>query len=243
MITDVVIAMRRGYGVTGFYDPRMQRVEFYWDPMCPFAWITSRWLARVETKVEMTIDWRFIALAILNEHRDYERDFPPGYPTLHGKGRRMLRVAAAVRAEEGPSAMGPLYSAFGTSIWERQAPAEGDRMAFIAEPDHLVSVLASVGLPARFATAADDDAFDVELRADTAHALSLVGKDVGTPIIAIDPPDGIAFFGPVISRVPDDDEAVELWNAVTTLARWPGFAELKRTLREMPQLPLLASRQ
>ena len=91
-----------------------------------------------------------------------------------------------------------------------------------------------------YAAAADDDAFDAELRESTAIALSRAGRDVGTPIVAVDPPDGPAFFGPVISRVPDDAEAVELWHAVMTLAKWPGFAELKRTLREMPQLPLLA---
>ena len=78
------------------------------------------------------------------------------------------------------------------------------------------------------------------LREETTSALARAGRDVGTPIIAIDPPNGPAFFGPVISRVPSDEEAVELWHAVMTLAKWPGFAELKRTLREMPQLPLLA---
>jgi hypothetical protein len=96
--------------------------------------------------------------------------------------------------------------------------------------------LRAAGLPERFAAAADDDSFDEVLRAETAEALTRAGKDVGTPIVAVSPPDGPAFFGPVISRIPTGDEAVALWDAVMTLASWPGFAELKRSLREMPPL-------
>jgi 2-hydroxychromene-2-carboxylate isomerase len=218
----------------------MQKVEFYWDPMCPFAWVTSRWIAKVEPQLELEVEWRFISLRFLNEAKDYDKDFPPGYVALHTKGLRMLRVAAAVREKEGLAAMGPLYTAFGESIWDR-SPVEGrDTMEGIAEQPHLVAVLASVGLDPSYAAAADDDAHDGVLREETTTALSRAGRDVGTPIIAVDPPHGPAFFGPVISRVPSDEEAVELWHAVMTLAKWPGFAELKRTLREMPQLPLLA---
>ena len=218
----------------------MQKVEFYWDPMCPFAWVTSRWIAKVEPQLELEVEWRFISLRFLNEAKDYDKDFPPGYVALHTKGLRMLRVAAAVREKEGLAAMGPLYTAFGESIWDR-SPVEGrDAMDGIAEQPHLVAVLASVGLDPSYAAAADDDARDRVLREETTTALSRAGRDVGTPIIAVDPPHGPAFFGPVISRVPSDEEAVELWHAVMTLAKWPGFAELKRTVREMPQLPLLA---
>jgi len=217
----------------------MQMVEFYWDPMCPFAWITSRWIAKVEAQLQLSVDWRFISLRFLNESKDYDRDFPPGYLTLHTKGLRMLRVAAAVRASEGAAAMGPLYTAFGESIWNRAPDPGRDAMARIGEAEHLAAVLATVGLAGAYAAAADDDAHDALLRAETAAALSRAGRDVGTPVIAVDPPHGPAFFGPVISRVPSDEEAVELWHAVMTLATWPGFAELKRTMREMPQLPLL----
>jgi hypothetical protein len=161
---------------------------------------------------------------------------------LHTKGLRMLRVAAAVRENKGAAAMGPLYTAFGESIWDR-LPVEGqDTMARIAEPEHLRAVLDAAGFDVSYADAADDESRDDVLREETAVALSRAGRDVGTPIIAVDPPDGPAFFGPVISRVPSDDEAVELWHAVMTLAKWPGFAEIKRTLREMPQLPLLTRR-
>ena len=215
------------------------RVEFYWDPMCPFAWVTSRWIAKVEPQLDLEVEWRFISLRFLNERKDYDKDFPPGYVTLHTKGLRMLRVAASVREQQGLAAMGPLYTAFGESIWDRSPVAGRDTMEGIAEPAHLVAVLTSVGSDASHADAADDDSRDDLLREETALALSRAGRDVGTPIVAVDPPDGPAFFGPVISRVPSDEEAVELWHAVMTLARWPGFAELKRTLREMPQLPLL----
>lgn len=219
----------------------MQKVVFSWDPICPFAWITSRWVVKVEAALGLDVDWRFLCLRILNEHKDYERDFPPGYPELHEKGRRMLRVAAAVRADHGPGAMGVLYTAYGTSIWDRDPVEGGDRMAPIATPAHLRAVLHAAGLPTSYAEAADDATFDTVLRADTEAALAKVGSDVGTPIVAVDPPDGPAFFGPVISRVPADDEAVALWEAVLTLARWPGFAELKRSLREVPRLRLLGA--
>jgi 2-hydroxychromene-2-carboxylate isomerase len=217
-----------------------QNVEFYWDPMCPFAWITSRWIAKVEAQLGLHVEWRFISLRFLNEAKDYDKDFPPGYVALHTKGLRMLRVAASVRAVEGLAAMGPLYTAFGESIWDR-SPVQGqDNMEGIASPEHLAAVLATAGFAPGHAAAADDDAHDALLREETATALSRAGRDVGTPIVAVEPPHGPAFFGPVISRVPSDAEAVELWHAVMTLATWPGFAELKRTLREMPQLPLLA---
>jgi hypothetical protein len=102
-------------------------------------------------------------------------------------------------------------------------------------------VLQAIGLPTEFATAADDTSWDAELDAETALALSRTGRDVGTPIITFAPPDGVSFFGPVISRIPTDEEAVPLWNAVLTLAQFPGFAEIKRSLREAPQLRILGT--
>jgi hypothetical protein len=100
-------------------------------------------------------------------------------------------------------------------------------------------VLTAAGLPPSYAAALDDTSWDDELDAETELALTRTGRDVGTPIITFQPPDGLSFFGPVISRVPDDAEAIELWNAVTTLAKFPGFAELKRSMREVPQLSIL----
>jgi 2-hydroxychromene-2-carboxylate isomerase len=218
----------------------MADVEFYWDPICPFAWITSRWVDKVAQLRGLDVEWRFISLRILNEHRDYEREFPAGYLDLHTRGIRMLRVAAAARAEHGTAVVGPLYTALGESIWNRTRQPGVQAFAGIGDRDHLVSVLTTAGLPIELATAADDPAFDDALRADTAAGLDRTGGGVGTPIVVYGGPDGPGFFGPVISRVPDDDDALRLWDAVTLLAEWPGFAEIKRSAREMPQLPLLA---
>jgi 2-hydroxychromene-2-carboxylate isomerase len=220
----------------------MYDIEFYWDPICPFAWVTSRWVTKVAEQRDHRVDWRFIALRILNEDKDYERDFPPGYAALHERGLRMLRVAAAVRGSHGRDPIGPLYTAIGESIWNRVPVPGEDSFAGIGERAHLERVLTVAGLPVALADAADDDTLDEVLREDTRTALARSGRDLGTPVIVYDPPDGPGFFGPVISRVPTDDESIALWDAVLVLARWPGFAEIKRTLREWPQVPLLTGR-
>jgi 2-hydroxychromene-2-carboxylate isomerase len=217
----------------------MPDIEFYWDPICPFAWITSRWVDKVASLRGLTVDWRFISLRIVNEGRDYATEFPPEYVDLHERGTRMLRVAAAARDAHGRDVVGPLYTALGESIWNRTRQPGVQAFAGIGDHEHLCAVLASVDLSASLAEAADVDTFDAALRADTAAGLERTGGGVGTPIVA-QGTDGPGFFGPVISRVPDDAEALRLWDAVTLLADWPGFAELKRSAREMPQLPLLA---
>jgi 2-hydroxychromene-2-carboxylate isomerase len=214
-------------------------VEFFWDPICPYAWITSRWMEEVATLRGLEVDWRFINLRILNERRDYAEDFPEGYLDLHERGRRMSRVAAAARDTHGRAAMGPLYTALGNSIWEQPRTADGSPLDRAGTDEHLREVLRAAGLAEDLAVAADDPAHDAALRADTEDALARSGADVGTPIIAFDPPDGPAFFGPVISTVPRGEAALALFDAVGTLARWPGFSELKRTRRDWPDLPLL----
>ena len=214
-------------------------IEFFWDPVCPFAWVTSRWVEKVAAQTGYRVDWRFISLRLLNRDKDYATDFPPDYEHFHGAGLRMLRVAASVRAERGREHMGPLYAAYGHAYWE-QEKGSGMRQKLGTEA-HISGTLAAAGLPAAFAAAADDSRWDEELEAETELALSRTGRDVGTPIITFEPPDGLSFFGPVISRVPSDEDAVTLWDAVITLARFPGFAELKRSLREVPQLRLLGA--
>ena len=219
--------------------PDSYDIEFFWDPVCPFAWITSRWVEKVAAQTGYRVDWRFISLRLLNKHRDYATDFPPDYEHFHGAGLRMLRVAAKVRADMGREQMGPLYAVYGQAYWE-QEKGSGMRQRLGTEA-HISDTLAAAGLPITFAAAADDTGWDAELEAETELALSRTGRDVGTPIITFEPPDGLSFFGPVISRVPSDADAVTLWNAVITLARFPGFAELKRSLREVPQLRLLGA--
>ena len=214
-------------------------LHFYFDPVCPFAWMTSTWVRTVAAQRDYTVDWRFISLRLLNSHVDYAAQFPPDYEAGHTDGLRLLRVAARARAEHGRAAIGPLYEAFGRRIFEvDEDQARGRRgTRELAEP-----ALAEAGLPAAVADALDDDGWDAEIQAETDEALGLTGKDVGTPILHFRPPTGVAFFGPVISRLPDDAEAVTLWDHVVGLARFPGFAELKRSLREQPQLPAFGVR-
>ncbi|HEX7094820.1 MAG TPA: hypothetical protein VF183_02990, partial [Acidimicrobiales bacterium] len=124
--------------------------------------------------------------------------------------------------------------------WNRPRPEDVPMFDGIGDRPHLVEVLARVGLEPDLADAADDERFDEVLRADTAAGLERTGGGVGTPIVVYGPPDGPGFFGPVISRVPEEDEAERLWDATTLLATWPGFAEIKRSAREIPQVPLFA---
>ncbi len=216
-------------------------IRFYFDPVCPFAWMTSKWVRQVQAQRDYTVDWRFISLRLLNAEVDYDAHFPPEYEAGHTAGLRLLRVAARTRAEHGREAVAPLYAALGARIFDT-SPDPADRpgdpepgarrgtRAFV-EP-----VLARAGLPTSLAEALEDESWDAEIRHETDEALALTGKDVGTPIIHFEPPDGVAFFGPVISRLPQDDAAAELWDHVVGLARFGGFAELKRSLRETPQL-------
>jgi len=210
-------------------------IRFYFDPVCPFAWMTSKWVRMVAAQRAYTVDWRFISLRLINAHIDYGSHFPAGYEEGHTSGLRLLRVAARARAEHGRAAVGPFYEAVSGEIFDAPGAAEltpairGSR-AF-AGP-----LLTRAGLPAGLADALDDTRWDQEIRAEGDEALALTGKDVGTPIIHFGPPDGAAFFGPVISRLPGPDDAVRLWDHVTALAAFPGFAEFKRSLRERPQL-------
>jgi hypothetical protein len=208
-------------------------IEFFFDPICPFAWVTSRWITDVAPQRDATVEWRFISLSMVNESRDYATDFPPAYPVLHGLGRTVLRVAAAAREEGGNDAVAALYGAAGqllhvdglnVSLWKGEPV-----------PDDLIDrVLADAGLPSGLAGAADDPRHDEVLRSETELALSRTGDDVGTPILTFDP--GLAtessLFGPVISKAPKGDDALELFDAVRTLARTHTFAELKRSLRD-----------
>lgn len=212
-------------------------IQFHFDPVCPFAWITSRWVQKVAAQRDYAVDWRFISLRMLNRHIDYDAHFPPGYEAGHDAGLRMLRVAARARAEHGREVVGDLYTALGGSVFDIDPPTDQPRYRETMGTRTVVEpLLNGLGLPTSLAEALDDESWDEVIEAETEAALALTGKDVGTPIIAYDPPDGPAFFGPVISRVPDDEDALRLWDAVLELTSFPGFAELKRSLRERPAL-------
>ena len=211
-------------------------LHFYFDPVCPFAWLTSKWVRTVAAQRDYVVDWRFISLRILNAHIDYDAHFPPEYEAGHTAGLRLLRAAARVRADHGREAVGPLYEAIGTRIFDTSRAVDPLSASGQGARSTLEPLLASLGLPADVADALDDTTLDDEIRAETEEALALTGRDVGTPILHFQPPDGTAFFGPVISRLPSDDDAGRLWDHVVGLASFPGFAELKRSLRERPQL-------
>jgi 2-hydroxychromene-2-carboxylate isomerase len=207
-------------------------VDFFWDPVCPWAWLTSRWVVDVAAQRSLEVEWRFISLRMVNAQRDYAIEFRPGYERGHTRGLELLRVAAAVDAAHGSAAVGDLYTELGRAFHVEHRAEDFDDPARAATR----AALEAAGLPPSLADAAGDTSWDERVAADTQTALARTGKDLGTPIITFGPPDGPSFFGPVISRVPRGEEAVRLWDAVETLARQPGFAELKRSLRERPQL-------
>jgi hypothetical protein len=217
--------------VTTDYD-----LHFYFDPVCPFAWMTSKWVRMVAAERDYRVDWRFISLRILNAHIDYAAHFPPNYEEGHTAGLRLLRAVARVRAEHGREAVGPLYEAIGTRIFDTSRDIDPLSASDQGSQRTLEPLLRDVGLPTDLAAALDDETFDEVIRAETEEALALTGRDVGTPILHFQPPGGTAFFGPVISRLPSADDAGKLWDHVIGLASFGGFAEIKRSLRERPQL-------
>jgi hypothetical protein len=190
----------------------------------------------VAAQRDYQVDWRFVSLRILNANIDYATHFPPNYEEGHTAGQRLLRVAAKVRAERGRDAVDPLYQAIGTRIFDTRRDVDPLSASDQGSRRMLEPLLQDVGLPTDLVNALDDETFDEVIRTETEEALAMTGRDVGTPILHFQPPDGTAFFGPVISRLPSADDAGRLWDHVIGLASFPGFAEIKRSLRERPQL-------
>lgn len=192
--------------------------DFWFDPACPWAWMTSRWMLEVEQVRDVEVRWHVMSLAVLNDGRE----LPPKYVDLMKKAWGPVRVIIAARNAHGDDVILPLYTAMGTRIHLGQ---NEDFDAVILES------LAEVGLPAALAEFAHSDAVDTDLRASHAEAISLVGEDVGTPVIAVPGPDGeqIAFFGPVVTPTPRGEAAGRLWDGTLLVAGTPGFYEIKRT--------------
>jgi len=207
-------------------------LEFFFDPVCPWAWITSRWVTDVQQQRNYEVDWRFISLWIINEENKQEW-YTPKYRAGHFVGHQALRIADAIRLGEGDAdAVGRWYTAIGTAIHvdRRRDEANADPTAFAK------SLLSASGFDTGYAEAANDESHDEHIRADSELALSRTGKDVGTPILTFHPgreSEG-SFFGPVISKAPRGAEAIELWEAVETLATMSGMAEIKRSNRLAP---------
>jgi 2-hydroxychromene-2-carboxylate isomerase len=158
-------------------------LHFYFDPVCPFAWLTSRWVRLVAQQRDYSVDWRFISLRLLNAHVDYDAQFPPEYEAGHTAGLRLLRVAHRVREEHGRDAVGPLYAALGARVFDRSPTEAAEDPGGPGRPELVAGVLEELGLPAELAEALDDEDRDELLFAEKEEALALAGRDVGTPIL------------------------------------------------------------
>ncbi|MGB8861501.1 MAG: DsbA family protein [Ilumatobacteraceae bacterium] len=209
----------------------MADLDFFFDPVCPWAWITSRWVVEVEQQREYEVNWRFISLKMINADRPAD-DYTAPHRAAHLAGLYTHRVCDEVRLRLGNAAVGALYTALGTAFHNQQRRPEINDApeAFMAE------MLANAGLPTDYAVHVHDDSHDAYIEQDTELAFSRTGRDVGTPIITFHPgaTNEASFFGPVISVIPRGAEATKLWDAIETIATSTGVAELKRSIRSAP---------
>ena len=193
-------------------------VDFWFDPLCPWAWLTSRWVGEVEKVRPITVSWHVMSLAILNDGQDVADE----YKDLMAKAWGPVRVITAAEALHGEVVVKALYDAIGTRV---HPGGEQDLRAAT------VAALATVGLPASLIEFADSDEYDAQLRASHQAGIEQVGEDVGTPVVAV---NGVAFFGPVVTPAPKGQAAGKLWDGCVLVAGTPGFYELKRTRTQGP---------
>lgn len=201
-------------------------VDFWFDPACPFAWATSRWVLEVEKVRDIEVAWHVMSLSVLNDGRE---DLSEHYREFVAKGWGPVRVLIAAAQKHGDAVLGDLYTAMGELLHYEK----------VEDYSEVISrALAKAGLEPELADAATGTEFDEALKASHNDGISRVGQDVGTPVIAL---NGTAFFGPVITRIPVGEEAGTLFDAAVTLASFPYFFEIKRSRTESPQFDLEAA--
>jgi 2-hydroxychromene-2-carboxylate isomerase len=201
--------------------PSVTDVDFWFDPICPWAWITSRWMLEVETVRPVRTRWHLMSLAYLNLVQHGGEGFKPEYLERMEQAWGPVRILAAARAERGDDILLPLYSALGTRFHIEKR----------RDPEAMAEAVAEVGLPSSVLAAAASTELDDAVKASHHQGMDLVGTDVGTPIINV---EGNAFFGPVVTPAPRGEEAGRLWDAVVAVTSTDGFFELKRTRNRSP---------
>lgn len=204
--------------------PQTAVADFWFDPTCPWAWMTSRWIGEVEKVRDISVTWHVMSLSVLNEGRDeLSEDYKLGLAQAWGP----VRVIIAAQQRHGEEYVKQLYDAIGMRIHPQGRRKEGLKPL-------VVEALAEVGLPAELIDVWENtpgDEVDVALRASHAEGIDQVGEEVGTPIVAF---NGTAFFGPVVTPAPKGEEAGKLWDGAVLVAGYPGFYEIKRTRTQGP---------
>jgi hypothetical protein len=195
------------------------RLDFWFDPLCPWAWITSRWVLEAAQVRDLDPHWHVMSLGILNKDR---AELSDGYKALLATGWGPVRICIAAEQEFGPEVLLPLYTALGHKFHHEKLPRERETYE---------AALLEAGLPLRLADAADTDEFDELLTKSHHEGMDPVGMEVGTPVIHT---QGTAFFGPVVTPIPRGEAAGRLWDGVVAVASTDGFFELKRTRTRDP---------